>query len=309
MIYTVTFNPAIDFVISTDKFQTGAINRSKSDHIYYGGKGINVSKILNELGITSTALGFIAGFTGEQIEKGLKSEGILTDFVHLKEGYSRINIKIRSDDETDINTQGPEISEYDLHLLYKKLEKLNDNDILIISGSVPASMNDDIYEKLLSKIKNKSITTVIDATGEKLKKTLKYKPFLIKPNLDELKDIFSTDITTDQEIQKYAKKLQDMGARNVLVSMSKDGSILLTEDNRVIKQAAAQGDTVNTVGSGDSMVAGFIAGFIHKADYNYALSLANAAGSATAFSYGLAKKKEIFNLLNKTESRGTHEGN
>ncbi|MBQ0097704.1 MAG: 1-phosphofructokinase [Oscillospiraceae bacterium] len=300
MIYTVTFNPALDLVINTEKFLLGEINRSKSENIFVGGKGINVSIVLKELGMESTALGFVAGFTGEKIEKELKELQIKSDFVKLSEGDTRINIKIKSDIETDLNTSGAKISDFDLHRLYKQIENLKDGDVLIISGSVPKGTDNTVYERILKKVEEKNVLTVVDATGELLTNTLKYHPFLIKPNLEELGEIFNTDIKSDEDIKMYAEKLQSMGAKNVLVSMSKQGSFLLTETGEGIRQGCIKGKLVNSSGSGDSMVAGFVAGFLQKHDMKYALSLASACGSATAFSLSLAKHNEIFKLLNES---------
>lgn len=300
MIYTVTFNPALDFVINTEKFLLGEINRSESENIFVGGKGINVSIVLKELGMESTALGFVAGFIGEKIEKELKELQIKSDFVKLSEGDTRINIKIKSDIETDLNTSGAKISDFDLHRLYKQIENLKDGDVLIISGSVPKGTDNTVYERILKKVEDKNVLTVVDATGELLTNTLKYHPFLIKPNLEELGEIFNTDIQSDEDIKMYAEKLQSMGAKNVLVSMSKQGSFLLTETGEGIRQGCIKGKLVNSSGSGDSMVAGFVAGFLQNHDMKYALELASACGSATAFSLSLAKHNEIFKLLNES---------
>ena len=302
MIYTVTLNPAIDFVINMDNPILGTINRSESESLHCGGKGINVSSVLKELNIPSIATGFLAGFTGKEIEESLRKNGIETDFVHLEAGFSRINVKIRSDEETDINTQGPDISDYDIHLLCKKLEEISDNDILVLSGSAPKNADDNIYAKLLSKVSKSNVTTVVDTTGKKLLNTLSFNPFLIKPNVSELMETFNTKITTLHDIEKYAIKLQSLGARNVLVSMGDKGSVLFSEDKQVIIQSAPKGNAVDTVGAGDSMVAGFIAGFIKSHDYKFALKLATACGSATAFSKSLGKQNEIERMLELIDS-------
>lgn len=299
MIYTVTLNPALDFVIGAENFNLGEVNRSDYENIFVGGKGINVSLVLNELGFESTALGFIAGFTGDKIESELNKSNIKTDFIKLENGNSRINIKIRSKHETDINTTGAEIDEYNLHLLYKKIDSIKDGDVLILSGSAPKGTNSDIYEKLLKRVEGKNLLTVVDATKEFLTKSLKHKPFLIKPNLQELNEIFNVNITDFDDIKRYAKELQNMGARNVLVSMSKDGSMLLCENGDVFRQNAIRGNVLNTSGCGDSMVAGFIAGFLSEHDMEHALSLGCACGSATAFSLGLAKHDDILKLLKR----------
>ena len=296
MIYTVTFNPAIDYVVHTKEMIFGATIRSLKEEIYFGGKGINVSIVLKELGIASKTLGFTAGFTGEAIEKGLADMGIDTDFVHLKKGNSRINIKIKADEETELNGQGPDIDGDAVAMLFKKLDTLSCGDILILAGSIPSSLPSDIYEKILQKISHKKVRTVVDATNDLLLNVLKYKPFLIKPNNHELGEMFGVDLKTDEEIEKYARKLQDMGAVNVLVSMAGDGSMLIDENGITHRLGVCKGTVKNSVGAGDSMVAGFIAG-IQNGNYEYALKLGTAAGGATAFSDGLAKKEKISELL------------
>lgn len=301
MIYTVTLNPAIDYVINMDNPILGTINRSEGETLYCGGKGINVSTVLKELDIESIATGFLAGFTGKEIEESLKEKGINSDFVHLESGFTRINVKIRSDEETDINTKGPSISDYDTHMLLKKFEEINENDVLILSGSAPKNADDNIYAKILSKVSKTGAMTVVDSTGKKLLNTLEYNPFLIKPNVSELMETFNTKITTLHDIEKYAIKLQNLGAKNVLVSMGDKGSVLFTEDKQVILQSAPKGEAVNTVGAGDSMVAGFVAGYLKSNDYKFALKLATACGSASAFSQGLCKQNEISHMLELIE--------
>ena len=296
MIYTVTFNPAIDYVVHTKEMKFGVTNRSLKEEIYFGGKGINVSIVLKELGIASKTLGFTAGFTGEAIEKGLADMGIYTDFVHLKKGNSRINVKIKADEETELNGQGPDIDDDAVAMLFEKLDALSCGDILILAGSIPSSLPSDIYEKILQKISHKDIKVVVDATNDLLLNVLKYKPFLIKPNNHELSEMFGVDLKTDEEIEKYARKLKDMGAVNVLVSMAGDGSMLIDENGITHRLGVCKGTVKNSVGAGDSMVAGFIAG-IQNGDYEYALRLGTAAGGATAFSDGLAKKEKISELL------------
>ena len=296
MVYTVTFNPAIDYVVHADELRTGYVNRSNSEKIYFGGKGINVSIVLSELGIPSKALGFVAGFTGRAIEEGVEEKGIETDFVHLKEGFSRINVKIKSSDETELNGQGPAIGETELNELFEKLEELKDGDTIVLAGSIPNTLPSDIYEKILERLSDRNIKVVVDATKDLLMNVLKYKPFLIKPNNHELSEIFGVDIQSNKEIEKYAKKLKDMGARNVLVSMAGDGALLLDENEEVHICGVCEGKVINSVGAGDSMVAGFIAGS-QNGDYEYALKLGTATGGATAFSEELAKKDEIYRLL------------
>lgn len=296
MIYTVTFNPAIDYVVHTKEMTFGVTNRSLKEEIYFGGKGINVSIILKELGIASKTLGFTAGFTGEAIEKGLANMGIETYFVHLKKGNSRINVKIKSNVETELNGQGPDIDGSAIALLFEKFDALSCGYILILAGSIPSSLPSDVYEKILQKISHKKIRTVVDATNDLLLNVLKYKPFLIKPNNHELSEMFGVELKTDEEIEKYARKLKNMGAVNVLISMAEKGAMLIDENGITHRLGACKGTVKNSVGAGDSMVAGFIAG-IQNGDYEYALRLGTAAGGATAFSDGLAKKEKISELL------------
>ena len=296
MIYTVTFNPAIDYVVRTGEMKVGVVNRTESEEIYFGGKGLNVSIILNELGIKSEALGFVAGFTGEAIENGMAKDGIKTDFVHLNNGFSRINVKIQSSFETEINGQGPEISEENIEELFKKLNKIQDGDTIVLAGSIPASLPSDIYERILEYLKNKKIRAIVDATGDLLMNVLKYKPFLIKPNNFELEEIFGVELKTAEDVSEYALKLKEMGAVNVLVSMAGVGAILADENGKIHACGVCSGTVKNSVGAGDSMVAGFIAG-CEKKSYEYALKLGTAAGGATAFSDGLAKKDLIYSLL------------
>ena len=296
MVYTVTFNPAVDYVVQTDEISVGGVNRSKSEKIYFGGKGINVSIVLSELGVKSKALGFVAGFTGDAIEKGVAEKGVETDFVHLENGFSRINVKIKSKSETELNGQGPAIDDKALGALFEKLDKLSDGDTLVLAGSIPSSMPADIYEKILERLQNKNIKAVVDATKDLLMNVLKYKPFLIKPNNHELGEMFGVTLKTNEEIAEYAQKLKDMGARNVLVSMAGDGALLLDEDGKTHLCGVCKGTVKNSVGAGDSMVAGFVAG-LEQGDYEYALKLGTAAGGATAFSDGLAEKALIDELL------------
>ncbi len=296
MVYTVTFNPAIDYVVHTGEMKLGATNRSEKEEMYFGGKGINVSIVLRELGIDSKALGFTAGFTGEAIENGLSEMGIDADFVRLKNGNSRINVKIKSTEETELNGQGPDIDEAAINALFAKLEKLSDGDTLILAGSIPSSLPSDIYEKILERLSGRNIKTVVDATKDLLLNVLKYKPFLVKPNNHELGEMFGVELKTDEEIEKYARKLQEMGAVNVLISMAGDGAMLIDEYGKMHRCGVCKGTVKNSVGAGDSMVAGFTAGSL-KGDYEYALKLGTAAGGATAFSDGLAEKAKIDELL------------
>lgn len=300
MVYTVTFNPAIDYVVHADEMTVGSVNRAKSEKIYFGGKGINVSIVLKELGIPSKALGFVAGFTGAAIEQGIAEKGIETDFVHLDNGFSRINVKIKSGSETDVNGQGPAIDNRALDELFQKLDNLSDGDTIVLAGSIPDSMPSDSYEKILEHLSGKKIRTVVDATKNLLMNVLKYKPFLIKPNNHELGEMFGVELKTNEEIEEYARRLKDMGARNVLVSMAGDGALLLDENGATHTCGVCKGTVKNSVGAGDSMVAGFIAGS-EKGDYEYALKLGTAAGGATAFSDGLAQREEIFRLLGQLQ--------
>ena len=297
MIYTVTLNPSIDYILFLDSLKTGITNRTQSEEFYLGGKGINVSCVLAELGMKSTALGFVAGFTGEAIEKGLKNPKITTDFITLKEGISRINIKIKAEEETEINCQGPHIDDDELSALYDKIDNVRDGDILVIAGNVPNTMPDNIYEKILQRLSDKNVKFVVDATKKLLINSLKYKPFLIKPNRQEISEIFDIEVRTEEEVVKYAKRLQEMGAINVLVSLGGDGALLVSETGQVYKEGIIEGKTINTVGSGDSMVAGFIAGYCEKSDYAYALRLGSACGNATAFSSGLASAEKIDEIM------------
>lgn len=298
MIYTVTFNPALDYVIKVDNFTLGAINRTKREDIYYGGKGLNVSTVLTNLGYESIALGFIAGFTGDVIEKGAKSLGFSSDFIKVKEGLSRINVKLKSNEESEINGQGPNITKEDIDKLFEKLEQLQDKDILILSGSIPNTLDEDIYEKIMERLQKKDIQIVVDATKDLLLNVLKYKPFLIKPNNHELGEMFNVILKNDEDIISYAKKLQEKGARNVLISMAGDGAILITENEEIFKTEVPKGEVKNSVGAGDSMVAGFIAGYLTNNNYEEALKMGTAAGSASAFSEGLTTKEKVISLLN-----------
>lgn len=296
MIYTVTFNPAIDYIVHTGTMQVGQVNRSQGEELYFGGKGINVSFVLHELGLPSKALGFVAGFTGAAIEAGIQEQGIATDFVHLDSGFSRINVKIKSGEETELNGQGPDISEAAVAELFEKLNQLQDGDILILAGSIPNTMPADSYEKILAHLSDKNIKVVVDATKDLLLKVLPYHPFLIKPNNHELGELFGVTLHSIEEIATYAKKLQEMGAQNVLISMAGDGALLIDETGKQHVCGVCKGTVKNSVGAGDSMVAGFVAGSMHG-DYEAALKLGTAAGGATAFSEGLAQRAEIERLL------------
>ena len=297
MIYTITFNPSLDYVIQVDHFKPGIINKTKFEEILPGGKGINVSIVLSNLGHESTALGFMAGFTGEEIEHRLESYGAKTDFIHVKKGLSRINVKMKSDEETEINGMGPDIQPEDIQELFNQLDGLTEKDILVISGSIPSTLPDTMYEQIMERVQKKKIKVVVDATNNLLLKVLKYKPFLIKPNNHELGEMFDVVLKTNDEIVEYAKKLQEKGARNVLVSMAGDGAILITEEGEVHVRPCPKGEVKNSVGAGDSMVAGFITGYLRSnGDYNEALKMGTAAGSATAFSEDVATGEKIMEL-------------
>lgn len=299
MIYTVTLNPSIDYVVRLESLVTGITNRTTSEEYYFGGKGINVSCVLAELDLESTAFGFVAGFTGDAIEKGIRNDKIITDFIKLEKGISRINIKIKAGEETEINCQGPHIEESELERLLNKVDRINDGDTIVIAGNVPNTMPDDVYERILERIKDKKVRIVVDATKKLLLNSLKYKPFLIKPNRQELSEIFETEVSTEADIEKYAKELQKLGAQNVLISLGGDGAMLIDEFGEKHKQGVLKEKVINTVGSGDSMVAGFIAGYEKEHSYPYALKLGSACGNATAFLSGLATKEKINELLKK----------
>ena len=284
MIYTVTFNPSLDYVVQLDELKPGQVNRTTEEHIYPGGKGNNVSVILSNLGHKSKALGFKAGFTGEQMEQMLRQYGCYTDFIRLEKGLTRINVKVKGKEESEINGQGPVITGRALEELFRKLEYLEKDDVLVLAGSIPNTLPEDIYEKIMEKQQNKGVRIVVDATKDLLVNVLKYRPFLIKPNNHELGEIFGKKLETEEEIVEYAKRLQKMGAVNVLVSMAGDGAILVKADGKV------------------SMVAGFVAGYLNTGNYDRALELGTAAGSATAFVSWLATKEEITEKLEKPVS-------
>ena len=298
MIYTVTFNPAIDYVVRLgNPLQPGAVNRAAGEDCVLGGKGINVSGVLAQLGVESVALGFIAGETGAWLERGLTAQGLHTDFIWLENGMTRINVKIKAGQETELNGAGPNIPESAMQALEAKLDALQKDDVLILAGSIPACLPQSTYERLLARLQGRGVRAVVDATQDLLLKVLPYKPFLIKPNNHELSEIVGRELTTDDEIVAAAAGLQAQGARNVLVSMAGDGALLLDENGAVHRIGCPKGKVVNSVGAGDSMVAGFVAGYLRTGDYRYALRLGTACGSATAFSVGLATKVEIDRLL------------
>ncbi|MCY1713450.1 1-phosphofructokinase [Caproiciproducens galactitolivorans] len=297
MIYTVTFNPSLDYIVKVDSFRLGEVNRTRSEKILPGGKGINVSIVLKNLGIESVAMGFIAGFTGNEIQKRLKIFGCESDFIRIQNGMSRINVKLKSDEESEINGQGPRIGGADLQKLFDRIDRLREGDVLVLAGSIPNTLPEDIYEKILDRIKAKNILVVVDATRDLLLNVLKYHPFLIKPNNHELGELFGRKLQSDEEIIQCAKELQTKGARNILVSMAGEGAILVEESGRTHKSPAPKGVVRNSVGAGDSMVAGFLAGYLAHGDYQEAFRTGIAAGSASAFSEELASKEDILALM------------
>ena len=299
MIYTVTFNPSLDYIVSVDDFKLGLTNRTSSELILPGGKGTNVSTVLKNLGFESTALGFVAGFTGNEIVKRLNDMGIKSDFISIENGISRINLKLKSIDGTEINGAGPDISEEKVNKLMDKLNQLKEGDVLVLAGSIPSSMSDNIYRDIMADLKDRGVMIVVDATKDFLLNVLEYHPFLIKPNNHELGEIFDVKLTTREEVIPYGRKLQEKGARNVLVSMAGEGAVLIAEDGQVFDAPAPKGKLINGVGAGDSMVAGFVAGWIEKQDYEYAFHMGVASGSASAFSENLATKEEIINVYNQ----------
>ncbi len=298
MIYTVTFNPSLDYIVRADNFRLGIVNRTTYENILPGGKGINVSIVMKNLGHDSTALGFIAGFTGHEVESRLASYGVNSDFIEIQNGMTRINLKMKSNEETEINGQGPKISEEDIEKLYAKLDALKSGDMLVISGSIPNTLPDDIYERIMKRLDGRGIDIAVDATRDLLVNVLEYHPFLIKPNNHELGEIFGVTLKTQDEVVPYARKLQEKGARNVLISMAGEGAVFISEKGDVLKSAAPKGTVVNSVGAGDSMVAGFLTGFIESGgDFRKAFIMGLCTGSASAFSPDLAVKEDVEKLL------------
>lgn len=293
MVYTVTFNPSLDYIVSTGDFKLGMTNRTKTEQMFIGGKGINVSIVLNNLCIKSRALGFTAGFTGAEIEKRAAALGIDCDFIRVKNGFSRINVKLKDYDGTELNGKGPKISSEEAEALLEKLDCLRPGDVLVLAGSIPESIPGNIYGTILERLKDRDVLVVADTSGDLLLNVLKYRPFLIKPNHHELGEIFDADLKTRASVVPYAQKLQKAGARNVLVSMAGEGAVFLSEKGSVCMLKAPEGRLVNAVGAGDSMVAGFIAGWLEKENYDYAFKMGVAAGSASAFSEFLATEQEI----------------
>lgn len=296
MIYTVTLNPSLDYFLSVEHFAIGKTNRSSEEVYRPGGKGINVSWVLHNLGLESTALGFLAGFTGQEIKRQMETTGIATDFIELPGGMSRLNVKLKQMDATEINASGPILSEKNLEELRKKLSALTQGDILILSGSLPGSVTTDIYKDLMEEVDGKGIPVIVDAIGDALLKTLPLHPFLMKPNHQELSELFDVELSTREQVIPYAGKLQEWGAQNVLVSLGGAGAVLLDQNGVVYESEVPRGKLINAVGAGDSMVAGFLAGYLEKQDFAHAFLMGMAAGSASAFSEGLADRATVEQL-------------
>lgn len=302
MIYTLTFNPSLDYIVTVPKFTCGVVNRTSEEVIFPGGKGINVSMVLKNLGFENTALGFLAGFTGDKLKSLVEEKGIHAEFIPVEQGMTRINVKLRSEQETEINGQGPAIGEQDIHKLYERLDLLQDGDILVMAGSIPDVMPGTMYMDIMKYLQKKRLKIVVDATKDLLVNVLRYHPFLIKPNNHELGEIFGVSIREKADVIIYAKKLREQGARNVLVSMAGDGAVLVAEDGTVYQAEAPKGKVVNSVGAGDSMVAGFLAGYLEQENYGNAFQMGVCTGSASAFSEELATKENVFSLLEKNKN-------
>lgn len=296
-IYTITFNPSLDYIVTVDHFTCGTVNRTKEEKILPGGKGVNVSMVLQNLGYGNIALGFLAGFTGEKIQSLLEEKGVKTSFIPVEEGISRINIKLRSDEESEINGRGPAVTEVHIKKLYEKLDETKEGDFLVLAGSIPETLPETIYMDIMKYLSGRRLNIVVDATKNLLLNALKYHPFLIKPNHHELGEIFGVKLTEKKDVITYATRMQQMGARNVLVSMAGDGAVLAAEDGRIFQAEAPGGTVKNSVGAGDSMVAGFIAGYLHDHTYENAFKMGICAGSASAFSENLAARAEVEALL------------
>jgi len=293
MIYTVTFNPSIDYVVDVENFKLGQVNRTTKETIFPGGKGLNVSIVLKNLGYDSTALGFLAGFTGQEIRHLLQEQGVQEDFIEVEKGMSRINIKLRAEKESEINGQGPDIQKTDIEKLFQQLDTLQDGDVLVLAGSIPSVMPESMYMDIMEYVSGKKLKIIVDATKDLLVNVLSYHPFLIKPNHHELSEIFGKEIKEKKDVVIYAKKMQEMGAKNVLVSMAGEGAVLVTEGGELYEGDAPKGTVINSVGAGDSMVAGFLAGYLQSEDYKEAFEMGVCTGSASAFSEKLATKEEV----------------
>ena len=296
MVYTLTFSPSIDYVMEMNSLTPGQMNRASNTHIFPGGKGINVSAVLDALGVENIMLGFIAGFTGNEIENILKKHGHKTDFIRLKNGLSRINVKVLSKESTELNAPAPAIRKDDLKQLNDRLSKLSDGDILVLAGAIPSSLPAYTYRVIMESLKDRNISTIVDCTGDLMLSAIESRPFLIKPNRQELSELFSANITLKNDVEKYARTLQEKGARNVLVSLDREGALLLCEDGSVLEFDAPRGNVINPVGAGDAMLAGFICGWLETGRYDDALKTAICAGSAAAFSSGLPSKDDILSL-------------
>lgn len=301
MIYTVTFNPSLDYIFSVENFKLGLTNRTDSELILPGGKGLNVSMVLGNLGIANTALGFVAGFTGKEIERKVKEMGVSADFIHIEEGISRINLKLKSVEGTEINGSGPDISAQALAELMAKLDRLQKGDLLVLAGSIPATMPDDIYRRIMAALAGRGVEIAVDATRDLLVNVLEYRPFLVKPNNHELGEIFGVTLQEREDVKPYGRKLQEMGAKNVLVSMAGKGAVLIAENGEIYEAPAPAGELKNGVGAGDSMVAGFLAGWLESGDHAHAFCKGVAAGSASAFSEYLATKEEVEDVYRRVK--------
>lgn len=299
MIFTVTFNPSLDYIVRVDEMRLGTINRTNYEQLLPGGKGINVSIVLGNLGHPSRALGFSAGVTGVALEKLLADAGVDADLVHVKEGFTRINAKVKAVEETELNGQGPRIAPEDVDALFSKLDVLGQDDTLVISGSVPNTLPSDMYEQVMKRLAGHGVRIVVDAERDLLTRVLPYRPFLVKPNNHELGDIFGVTLKTRDEVVPYARRMQEMGAQNVLVSMAGEGGVLVAADGQVCQGPAAKGTVVNSVGAGDSCVAGFLAGLMETGSYQTAFRMGLAAGSASAFSDHLATRPEVEDLMSR----------
>lgn len=299
MIFTVTFNPSLDYIVRVDEMRLGTINRTNYEQLLPGGKGINVSIVLGNLGHPSRALGFSAGVTGVALEKLLADAGVDADLVHVKEGFTRINAKVKAVEETELNGQGPRIAPEDVDALFSKLDVLGQDDTLVISGSVPNTLPSDMYEQVMERLAGRGVRIVVDAERDLLTRVLPYRPFLVKPNNHELGDIFGVTLKTRDEVVPYARHMQEMGAQNVLVSMAGEGGVLVAADGQVYQSPAAKGTVVNSVGAGDSCVAGFLAGLMETGSYQTAFRMGLAAGSASAFSDHLATRPEVEDLMSR----------
>ena len=303
MIYTVTFNPSLDYIADVPDFRLGCTNRTVSERLIAGGKGINVSIVLQNLGWESTALGFVAGFTGDELSRQLETLGVQNGFIRVPDGLTRINLKLKSIDGTEINGQGPVIGAEQVQELMTRLDRLTRGDVLFLSGSIPPSMPDDAYQRIMALLDGRDVQIVVDATGDLLTKVLPYRPFLIKPNNHELGALFGVTLSTRAEVLPYGRRLQELGARNVLISMAGEGAVLIAADGSVQEAPAPKGTLINAVGAGDSMVAGFMAGFMERQDYTYAFRMGLAAGSASAFSENLATRPEIESVYRQAFGR------